>query len=494
MATLPKRLPAPVSQMAKPLGGGGVGSVLQQMQKPIPQVQPKPQVPPKPIPPRPTPQVQPRPQVSPRPQLPQVQPRPQIQPKPQVSPRPQLPQVASNPNMTQLNSNSQMQQLMKMLQAQGTSNPSQLSKLLGNPQVQQPSNPNMTQLGGPGVPQQYQDVLSAQQKFLQEQQATAKNTLGQIPAYNQIQQLQQQLGGRPPNPQQLQQLQALSQQIQNDPRMQQMQTQQQAADKQFQDAYGGQLDKMRQYEMEQNKPPGFGGGMGDIGQPQVMPAYRSGDMPPVSNFAGVGAMPPSDNYGGSMIAPYTGYGGPVNKNPLVDPVTGNTLPQLGTVDFVRGGFGGGNTQATTGLGQGGQNPYIANLGQALGNAQTGIQGGGMAGPIGGGQVGLGGGIGQPQVQPPQGGFGSPQSPYATGAMAAGMGGNMATPYNSGSPIGGSGSTQPFGQTMGKIGMNDGGFISSQNNMIPGDGFNNTSSSMQNLGLASLAFKYGGWVK
>jgi hypothetical protein len=107
-------------------------------------------------------------------------------------------------------------------------------------------------------------------------------------------------------------------------------------------------------------------------------------------------------------------------------------------------------------------------------------GGGLAGSMGG----LGG--------KPLGGLGSPQSPYATGAMAAGMGGgpNYA---NSGNPtMGNNTQAQPFNQNMGKIGMNDGGFVSSQNNMIPGDGFNNTSSSMQNLGLA--AFKYGGWVK
>ena len=87
----------------------------------------------------------------------------------------------------------------------------------------------------------------------------ANNILSQIPAYAQMQALQQQLQGQQPNPQQLSQLQMLDQQIQNNPQMQQYIQQQKA--------------------QQSNINPNMGGG-----------------------FAGVGALPPSENYGGGMGA------------------------------------------------------------------------------------------------------------------------------------------------------------------------------------------------
>ena len=52
-----------------------------------------------------------------------------------------------------------------------------------------------------------------------------ESTLSNIPAYQKMQAMQQQMQGRQPNPQEMQQLQRLNQRIENNPRMQQFQQQ-----------------------------------------------------------------------------------------------------------------------------------------------------------------------------------------------------------------------------------------------------------------------------
>jgi len=121
---------------------------------------------------------------------------------------------------------------------------------------------------GPGglspVPQQPNQLMQKQQDMQQRLGSRMDSTLSNIPAYQKMQAMQQQMQGRQPNPQEMQQLQRLNDRIENNPRMQQFQKQAQQRAAQFQQNYGSQLDAMRQQEMMrgmQGTVP-YGGPMG----------------------------------------------------------------------------------------------------------------------------------------------------------------------------------------------------------------------------------------
>ena len=163
-------------------------------------------------------------------------------------------------------------------------------------------------------------LMQKQRNMEQRLGSRMDSTVSNIPAYQKIQAMGQQMQGRAPTPQEMQQLQGLQQRVENNPRFQKAQQQAQQRVGQFQQNYGSQLDAMNQQQAMvrgmqvmpgqqgtgmQGMPPEFIGkdsplsavlGSGGPGM-QVMPGQQGTGMQP---------MP----YGGPMGPGSQGTGGP----------------------------------------------------------------------------------------------------------------------------------------------------------------------------------------
>jgi hypothetical protein len=142
------------------------------------------------------------------------------------------------------------------------------------PQMQSPfSYQPQQQMYQPQQQMRMQGEMAAQQ-FDQQRQGM----LSQMPAFQQMQSIQSQLQGRPPNPQEISQLQMLDQQIQNNPKLKQFQQQSNQKmqpfnqqQQQFSLAMDQPQQQMYQPQQQMYQPqqqmyqPSYGGGYDDFG-------------------------------------------------------------------------------------------------------------------------------------------------------------------------------------------------------------------------------------